>query len=128
MRTHLALLAAITVTSCQQSTPAPAAAAPAPAAQARRPQAVLGAEARALIGSGAVLVDVRTVDEFAELHLDGARNIPVGDLGGALGTLPKDKPIIVYCAVGSRSAAAANMLASAGYDVRNLGAMENWNR
>jgi rhodanese-related sulfurtransferase len=128
MRTHLALLAAITVTSCQQSAPAAAAAPPAPAAQARRPRAVMGAEARALVGAGAVLVDVRTVDEFAELHVEGARNIPLSELGGALGTLPKDKPIIVYCAVGSRSAVAANMLASAGHDALNLGAMENWNR
>jgi rhodanese-related sulfurtransferase len=94
----------------------------------RAPKVVLGAEARTLVAAGALLIDVRTVDEFNELHLDGARNIPLAQLGAAAGSLPKDKPIIVYCAVGSRSAAAAGMLAGAGFDVRNLGAMENWNR
>lgn len=123
----LLLLTGLTVTGCQESTPP----APTPAAttqQPLQPRSVLGAEARALVGSGALLLDVRTVDEFNELHLEGARNIPLNELGRSLGSLPKDKPIVVYCAVGSRSAAAAGLLAKSGYDVRNLGAMENWKR
>ncbi len=131
MRPSLLLLAALAVTSCQQSPTPPTTAAPtqpAPQGQVRPPQSVLGAEARTLIGAGALLVDVRTVDEFSELHLEGARNIPLSDLGRSLGSLPRDRPIIVYCAVGSRSSAAAGLLANAGFDVRNLGAMENWKR
>ncbi len=123
----LLLLTGLAVTGCQESTPP----APTPAAatqQPLQPRSVLGAEARALVGSGALLLDVRTVDEFNELHLEGARNIPLNELGRSLGSLPKDKPIVVYCAVGSRSAAAAGLLAKSGYDVRNLGAMENWKR
>lgn len=119
----LLLLTVLAFSACQQSTP-PAASAP----QASEPRAVLGTEARALLTTGALLIDVRTPEEFSELHLDGARNIPLNQLGGALASLPKDKPVIVYCAVGSRSAAAASLLAKSGYDVRNLGAMENWKR
>jgi len=125
MRTLL-LLSALSLAACQESTPPPPAAQAAP--QERQPKNVLGAEARALVSSGALLVDVRTPDEFNELHVEGARNIPLNELGRSLGSLPKDKPIVVYCAVGSRSAAAAGLLAKSGYDVRNLGAMENWKR
>ncbi len=115
------LLVALSAPGCSSgasSTPA------APGAKA--PVYVNGAEAKALVEAGAVLLDVRTKDEFDEHHLPGARNLPVSDLRGQLATLPKDKPIVVYCAVGSRSKAAANMLAAAGYDARNLGAMGNW--
>ncbi len=87
-----------------------------------------GAEAKKFVAAGAVFLDVRTPDEFSELHLDGARNLPLSDLQRALPTLPKDKPIVVYCAVGSRSAMAASILAAAGFDVKNLGAMGNWNQ
>lgn len=97
-------------------------------APTRQPQRVTGAEARKFVAAGALLLDVRTPDEFNELHLDGARNIPVSDVQRALPTLPKDKPIVVYCAVGSRSAMAASILAAAGFDVKNLGAMGNWNQ
>lgn len=114
----LSLLAA-----CEK--PAPAAAAP-PAANA--PRSVSGADAKALVTAGATLLDVRTVDEFQELHLPGAKNVPLHELGGALASLPKDKPVVVYCAVGARSASAAALLAKAGYEVHNLGAMGNWNR
>lgn len=123
----LLLAAALALSACQESASSPAAA-PAAPQQDLQPKSVLGTEARALVGAGAVLVDVRTADEFNELHLEGARNIPLHELGRSLGSLPKDKPIVVYCAVGSRSAAAAGLLAKSGYVVRNLGAMENWKR
>ena len=87
-----------------------------------------GSEAQKLVAGGALLVDVRSPEEYADGHLDGARNIPLDVLQGALGGLPRDKPIIVYCAVGSRAGVAATHLAEAGYDVRNLGAMANWSR
>lgn len=121
----LLLTTALALSACQEAAAPPSAA---PAQQERQPKSVLGTEARALVGSGAVLLDVRTPDEFNELHLEGAQNIPLQELGRSLGSLPKDKPIVVYCAVGSRSAVAAGLLAKSGYDVRNLGAMENWKR
>lgn len=85
-------------------------------------------EARQLVQGGARLVDVRTPGEFAAGHLDGALNVPVQDLAGNLKKIgPKDKPVVVYCASGARSATAARMLKANGFaTVRNLGAMSRW--
>jgi phage shock protein E len=119
----------LVVSACQQqpsSAPSPAAAAPTP--PTNQPRQVTGQEARAKVAAGATLLDVRTVDEFQELHLEGAKNIPLHELAAAMANVPKDKPVVVYCAVGARSATAAKMLASAGYEVLNLGAMGNWNQ
>lgn len=92
------------------------------------PPQVGGAEAKQIVAAGGLLLDVRTEEEFADGHIEGARNIPVHQLRAALGTLPRDKPIVVYCAVGSRSAVAAATLHAAGFQVKNLGGMSNWNR
>jgi len=120
----LLLLTFSLVTACEK--PPPAARAPSSALVVRPARPILGQDARALVSAGATLLDVRTVDEFRDLHLPGATNVPLHLLGGALGSLSKEKPIIVYCAVGSRSASAAGLLASAGFEVHNLGAMGNW--
>ncbi|MFO0668579.1 MAG: rhodanese-like domain-containing protein [Polyangiaceae bacterium] len=90
---------------------------------------VAPAEARALVKSGALLLDVRTEGEFASGHLEGAKNIPVGALSGRLSEVGSDKtrPIVVYCASGMRSATATSMLKRAGYaSVHDLGAMARW--
>ena len=92
------------------------------------PPRVSGTEAKQLVAAGAILLDVRTEEEFADGHIEGARNLPVGRLRDDLASLPKDKPIVVYCAVGARSASAAATLHAAGYQVKNLGAMANWNQ
>jgi phage shock protein E len=85
-------------------------------------------EARALVERGALLVDVRTPDEFAAGHIAGARNIPLDQVSARASTLtPADAPVIVYCRSGARSALAKRLLKSAGRpDVRNLGAMNRW--
>lgn len=90
--------------------------------------AVSGAEARRLVDAGARLVDVRTPAEFAEGHIAGAVNIPVQELDRRLAELePKDKPIVVYCHSGRRSANAARTLERAGFSsVHDLGAMTRW--
>lgn len=46
----------------------------------------------------AVYVDVRPKDAFEQGHIKGAMNIPLGELMGRLGELPKGKMIITYCA------------------------------
>lgn len=86
------------------------------------------AEARRLVEGGALLLDVRTPGEFAGGHLPSAVNVPVGELGGRLGSLaPKDRAVVVYCASGVRSAVAAGVLRDAGFStVKNLGAMSRW--
>jgi len=85
-------------------------------------------KAKKMVEGGARLVDVRTPEEYGSGHLDGAVNIPVGELEGRLGELePKGKPVVVYCASGFRSARAARALAAAGFkDVGDLGAMDDW--
>jgi rhodanese-related sulfurtransferase len=91
---------------------------------------VSAARAHELVKDGARLVDVRSPEEFASEHLDGAINIPVGELDGRLSELePKDKPVVVYCHSGIRSARAASTLAAAGFTtVADLGGMDNWNQ
>ena len=85
-------------------------------------------EAKRLVADGASLVDVRTAQEFARGHLDGARNIPVHEIGArAKKEIPRGKPVVVYCASGMRSAAAASVLRRAGFEkVVNLGPMSAW--
>jgi phage shock protein E len=89
---------------------------------------VSSAEARRLVQGGAVLLDVRTPGEFTSRHIDGALNIPVQELDRRMGELgQKDRPVVVYCRSGSRSARAAQMLKRAGYSaVHDLGAMGSW--
>ena len=87
-----------------------------------------GAAAKKIVAAGGLLIDVRSAEEFADGHIEGARNIPVNEIETAFATLPKDKPIVVYCAVGRRAAKAAAALSSAGFTVHDLGAMASWNK
>lgn len=89
---------------------------------------VSGEQARALVKQGAKLVDVRTKAEFSSGHLPGAVNIPVAELGSKLASLgPKERPVVVYCASGARSAVARSVLKGQGFaQVFNLGAMGRW--
>lgn len=89
---------------------------------------VNGAEAHRLVAEGAILVDVRTPEEFASGHAEGARNIPVDDLNSRRSELSRDKVIVVYCASGARSAHAASLLSQAGFRVRDLSTLDAWNR
>lgn len=87
---------------------------------------VSSSEARQLVRGGATLLDVRTLDEFSRGHIDDARNIPVSDLARRISELPRDRPVVVYCLSGARSARAAETLRHAGYRVRDLGPMSAW--
>ncbi len=76
------------------------------------------------IAAGARIIDVRTPEEFADGAFPGAVNIPVSGLGARLAEVPRDKPVVLYCASGARSGAAARLLKSAGYtDVVNAGGL-----
>lgn len=71
---------------------------------------------------GAVIVDVRTAGEFACGGVPGSLNIPLDHLTRRLGELPKDRPIIVCCASGSRSSFAKRFLEGHGFqEVYNAG-------
>jgi rhodanese-related sulfurtransferase len=84
-------------------------------------------EAKARLAEGAILLDVRTADEYASHHIKGAKNIPVQSLPTRMNELPtKSKSIVVYCQSGMRSARAASLLSNAGYQVTDLGGIGNW--
>lgn len=87
-----------------------------------------GTSARRLVERGALLVDVRTPEEFASGHIPGAVNIPVQALGGRMGELgAKDQSLVLYCRSGARSGHAATMLREAGFTaVHDLGPMSAW--
>ena len=87
-----------------------------------------GKVARELVAEGAQLLDVRTPSEFSQGHIDGALNIPVGEIQGRLSELTsKSKPVVVYCRSGGRSAKAAKLLTTAGFEaVYDLGGQGNW--
>lgn len=69
-----------------------------------------------LRGSGVFLLDVRGFDEFAAGHADGAACIPLPDLERRAGDLPTDRPVLVMCQSGGRSALAAEHLRALGMD------------
>ncbi|WP_038045985.1 rhodanese-like domain-containing protein [Thermus caliditerrae] len=65
--------------------------------------------------SGAVVVDVRTPQEFAAGHVPGAINLPVEAIASWADQVPKDKPVYLYCRSGNRSRQAAEYLKKKGY-------------
>ena len=66
------------------------------------------------------LVDVREVEEFQTLHLEGAHNLPLSQLADTYEQLDKDQLYYVICKSGMRSARACQFLAEQGYDVINV--------
>jgi phage shock protein E len=91
--------------------------------------------ARKLVSEGAVLLDVRTTNEYTERHLDKAVNIPVDNLNAQLAEIEKltagdkSKPIVVYCQAGGRAGRAKSMLVAAGYSkVTNVGGIDDWDK
>lgn len=78
------------------------------------------------IQEGAFILDVRSEGEFHSGHYPGAKNIPVNAVSSRLNEIPKDRPVVVYCAAGGRSAQAADILRSSGYaDVTNAGGLSS---
>lgn len=80
-----------------------------------------------LVPAGNV-IDVRTAAEFAEGHVQGARNLDIqnGDFEAALVDLDKSLSYSVYCRSGNRSAAAVEIMRNAGFtNVVDLGSKED---
>jgi len=76
----------------------------------------------------AVLIDVRSVVEYQEGHINGAKSYPVTTILNDIETeYDKDTYLIVYCRSGSRSKTAAQGLIELGYkNVYDLGSINNW--
>lgn len=68
-----------------------------------------------LIKDGAVVLDVRSKNEYKGGHVRGSVNIPLDQLSSNLSKLKKDKAIITCCASGMRSASAKSILKSNGF-------------
>lgn len=72
----------------------------------------------------AVLLDVRSTEEYHEGHLEGSLNIPIIRLPTI--SLPKETPIFVYCLSGARSKRAADFLNKIGYTATNIGGIAGY--
>ncbi|MGE5704766.1 MAG: rhodanese-like domain-containing protein [Clostridia bacterium] len=87
------------------------------------------AQAKALIEKKSVqIVDVRTPEEFAEGHIEGAQLIPLQELEGRLKELKTDQAYLIVCRSGNRSAQASELLAKNGFTtIYNMtGGMNEW--
>lgn len=86
--------------------------------------------ARAMLADGAVPLDVREPDEYAQGHLPGAIHAPLGDLAARAESLPRDRPVVVYCGQGERATTAVSLLESLGFEaLANLdGGIGAWTR
>lgn len=93
-------------------------------------QNITDKELNDLITSGKelILIDVREPDEFQGGYIQGAVNIPLGQLESRLKEIPQEKTVVVYCRSGKRSAEAAKLLVKSGYTkIVNLeGGIINW--
>jgi len=75
-----------------------------------------------LLKQGAVIIDVRTPEEFSEGHAEHSINIPLSEIKDHLSEIKKqNKPVITCCRSGARSAVAATTLKSAGIEAYNGG-------
>jgi rhodanese-related sulfurtransferase len=78
--------------------------------------------------SGPLLVDVREANEFEAQRAVGAALLPISQFMARYGELPKDRPLLMICQSGSRSASATMFLLQNGWtDVRNVeGGTQAW--
>ena len=87
-------------------------------------------EAQQMIGSrkGLLLVDVRGADELSEGYIEGSTLIPLWDILKGAQRPPKDKPILLICAVGGRSLALGKLMSKNGWpEIYNLkGGISAW--
>jgi rhodanese-related sulfurtransferase len=83
----------------------------------------------AALDTGTTVVDVREPREYADGHVPGAVNIPMGRLTGRLDELDRSAPVYVVCATGNRSSAMTDLLIGAGFDAYNVaGGTTAWTR
>ncbi|HCD43093.1 MAG TPA: rhodanese-like domain-containing protein [Lachnoclostridium sp.] len=74
--------------------------------------------------SNAVLLDVRTVQEYANGHVPGSVNLPLDRLDS--NKLDKNNPVFVYCRSGARSRQACRFLRTNGYSVTDIGGIADY--
>ena len=77
---------------------------------------------------GAVILDVRSIDEYRQGHIPGAINVPVEDIESIGSKVPaKDTPVYSYCLTGARSSRAVKALKAMGYTkAENIGGINRY--
>jgi rhodanese-related sulfurtransferase len=84
-------------------------------------------EVGGLLGEGAQLIDVRTDHEWEAGRIAGAEHIELGEIGGRIAGIDRDRPVLLYCRGDNRSDMAAAALIGEGYDARIVaGGIEAW--
>lgn len=112
------LLAALALTGCSS----------ADTATEQGVRTVAASEARQLVENGAVVVDVRTPEEFASGHVADARNIDVqaDSFHDEVDKLDRESTYVLYCRSGARADAAGQLMREMGFtDVVNAGGFED---
>ncbi|KIC66724.1 rhodanese-like domain-containing protein [Pseudarthrobacter phenanthrenivorans] len=85
------------------------------------------AQAKELLSSGAMLIDVRSAQEWRTGRAPQAKHVPLDRLQASTAGIQKTRPVIAVCASGVRSASAARLLAGKGYDAYSVrGGMAAW--
>lgn len=101
-------------------------------AHADAPRSVDVQQAQQMNAKGALLLDVREPHEYASGHAPGSRLIPVGQLDKRLKEIEayRDKPVVLICRSGKRSAAATEILQKAGFTAATNveGGMNAWEK
>jgi phage shock protein E len=88
-----------------------------------------GVDVKSLITNGAVIIDVRSPQEFASEHIAGSRNIPLDMIGSkATDLLAEGRTVVTCCRSGARSGMAQILLKSKGIEVYNGGAWDTLNQ
>lgn len=85
------------------------------------------ADFKTLLENGAILLDVRTKEEYKQGHINNSINIPLDSLNSNLSKLDKDTVIIAVCQSGMRSSSAVSLLKKSGFgEVYNGGSWFNF--
>lgn len=69
---------------------------------------------------GVLLIDVREPDEYREVHARGAKLLPLSELTERSAEVPSDRPVLIICRSGARSARAVEWLNERGADTTNV--------
>lgn len=79
------------------------------------------------VDPGSLIVDVREQHEWDDAHVAGSLHIPMSQLMQRVAEVPSDRPLVILCHSGHRSAQVTAWLVSQGYDAANLeGGIVSW--
>jgi rhodanese-related sulfurtransferase len=85
-------------------------------------------QAYQLYQDGTAFLDVRTSEEWEQVHIPGATLLPLNELEFRLNELPRDLDLVVYCRSGNRSLQASKILLDAGFTgiINMQGGINDW--